>query len=126
MGVSAGNEEFQDAVRGHVQEGHTFKGFPIQLTHMNPRQAFSTCLRLCVCHSVCVCMCVCVSQCVCVCACVCDISQTISLLRSPVCTEIASCRGDQVRMAVRVKVYSYPEDIVAVWIMFAVTYRSVL
>ena len=106
MGVSAGNEEFQDAVRGAVQEGHTFKGFPIQLTHMNPRQAFSTCLRSCVC--------------------VCDISKAISLLRSPVCTEIASCRGDQVRMAVRVKVYSYPEDIVAVWIMFAVTYRSVL
>ena len=45
VGVSAGNEEFQDAVRGHVQDGHTFKGFPIQLVHRNPHRAFNTCLR---------------------------------------------------------------------------------
>ena len=45
VGVSAGNEEFQDAVRGYVQEGHTFKGFPIQLTHRSPHRAFNTCLR---------------------------------------------------------------------------------
>ena len=45
MGVSAGNEEFQDAVRGHVHEGHTFKGFPIQLTHTSAHRAFTTCLR---------------------------------------------------------------------------------
>ena len=45
MGVNAGNEEFQDAVRGHVHEGHTFKGFPIQLTHTSAHRAFTTCLR---------------------------------------------------------------------------------
>ena len=49
-----------------------------------------------------------------------------SLSRSPVCSEIASCRGDHVRLAVRVKVYCYPEDITAVWIMFAVMYRRIL
>ena len=44
-GGSEGTEEFQEAVRSHVEEGHTFKGFPIQLTHCNPRRAFLTCLR---------------------------------------------------------------------------------
>ncbi|KAE8598300.1 hypothetical protein XENTR_v10016791 [Xenopus tropicalis] len=47
-------------------------------------------------------------------------------LRSPFCDEIISCRGDQMRLAVRVRVYTYPEAACAVWIMFACKYRSVL
>ena len=50
----------------------------------------------------------------------------LNSFRSPVGSEIAGCRGDQVRLAVRVKVYCYPEDIVAVWIMMAATYCSIL
>ena len=46
--------------------------------------------------------------------------------RSPVCAEILGCKGDLVRLAVRVKVNFYPENICAAWIMFAVKYRSVL
>ncbi|CAL8247909.1 unnamed protein product [Lota lota] len=89
-GVSCGNEEFQDAVRRAVPDGHTFKGFPIHFLHRNARRAFATCLR------------------------------------SQVCEEIVSCRGDHVRLAVRVRVYAYPENACAVWIMFACKYRSVL
>ncbi|XP_037982904.1 centrosomal protein of 76 kDa [Motacilla alba alba] len=89
-GVSAGNEEFQDAVRRAVPDGHTFKGFPIHFVHRNARRAFATCLR------------------------------------SPFCEEIICCRGDQVRLAVRVRVFAYPESACAVWIMFACKYRSVL
>ncbi|KAJ3597940.1 hypothetical protein NHX12_001455 [Muraenolepis orangiensis] len=89
-GVSCGNEEFQDAVRRAVPDGHTFKGFPIHFLHRNARRAFATCLR------------------------------------SQFCEEIVSCRGDHVRLAVRVRVYAYPEDACAVWIMFACKYRSVL
>ncbi|XP_043543657.1 centrosomal protein of 76 kDa isoform X2 [Chiloscyllium plagiosum] len=89
-GVSAGNEEFQDAIKRAVPDGHTFKGFPIHFVHRNPRRAFATCLR------------------------------------SPFCEEIVCCRGDQVRLAVRVRVYPYPESACAVWIMFACKYRSVL
>lgn len=89
-GVSAGNEEFQDAVRRAVPDGHTFKGFPIHFVHRNARRAFATCLR------------------------------------SPFCEEIICCRGDQVRLAVRVRVFTYPESACAVWIMFACKYRSVL
>ncbi|KAF5896117.1 centrosomal protein of 76 kDa, partial [Clarias magur] len=64
-GMSCGNEEFQDAVRRAVPDGHTFKGFPIQFLHCNARRAFATCLR------------------------------------SPFCEEVVSCRGDNVRLAVR-------------------------
>ena len=46
--------------------------------------------------------------------------------RSPVCEEIICCRGDHVRLAVRVRVFTYPESACAVWIMFAVRYRSIL
>lgn len=44
-GTSCGNEEFQDAVRRAVPDGHTFKGFPIHFLHRNARRAFATCLR---------------------------------------------------------------------------------
>ncbi|XP_019346145.1 centrosomal protein of 76 kDa isoform X2 [Alligator mississippiensis] len=88
--ISAGNEEFQDAIRRAVPDGHTFKGFPIHFVYRNARRAFATCLR------------------------------------SPFCEEITCCRGDQVRLAVRVRVFAYPESACAVWIMFACKYRSVL
>lgn len=51
---------------------------------------------------------------------------TLFLLRSPFCDEIVGCRGDQLRLAVRVRVFTYPESACAVWIMFACKYRSVL
>uniref|UniRef100_A0ACB8FD57 Centrosomal protein of 76 kDa n=1 Tax=Sphaerodactylus townsendi TaxID=933632 RepID=A0ACB8FD57_9SAUR len=89
-GVSSGNEEFQDAIRRAVPDGHTFKGFPIHFVYRNARRAFATCLR------------------------------------SPFCEEIVCCRGDQVRLAVRVRVFAYPESACAVWIMFACKYRCVL
>ncbi|XP_029446815.1 centrosomal protein of 76 kDa isoform X2 [Rhinatrema bivittatum] len=89
-GISAGNEEFQDAIRRAVPDGHTFKGFPIHFLHRNARRAFATCLR------------------------------------SSFCEEIICCRGDQMRLAVRVRAFAYPESACAVWIMFACKYRSVL
>lgn len=49
-----------------------------------------------------------------------------SCLKSDVCHEILSCRGDRVEHAVRCSVYPYPENMLAVWVMFAVQYQSVL
>ncbi|XP_037533110.1 centrosomal protein of 76 kDa isoform X2 [Nematolebias whitei] len=89
-GVSCGNEEFQDAVRRAVPDGHTFKGFPIHFLHRNARRAFATCLR------------------------------------SAFCEEVVCCRGDHVRLAVRVRVFVYPENACAVWLMFACKYWSIL
>lgn len=48
------------------------------------------------------------------------------LHRSPFCKDIVSCRGDHVRLAVRVRVFTYPENACAVWLMFACKYCSVL
>lgn len=88
-GLTAGNEEFQQAIRRAVPDGHTFKGYPVQFVHRNARKAFSACLK------------------------------------SPVCEEIVNCRGDHVRLGVRVCVYTYPEQASAVWMMFACKYKSV-
>lgn len=46
--------------------------------------------------------------------------------RSPFCKDIVSCRGDHVRLAVRARVFTYPENTCAVWLMFACKYCSVL
>lgn len=46
-------------------------------------------------------------------------------LRDKVCTDIIECVGDVVRFGVRVKVVAYPEDVLSVWLMLAVKYRSV-
>ena len=43
--TSAGNEEFQQAIRWAVPHGHTFKGFPIQFIHRNVHKMFATCLK---------------------------------------------------------------------------------
>ncbi|XP_071091691.1 centrosomal protein of 76 kDa-like isoform X1 [Haliotis cracherodii] len=89
-GMTAGNEDFQDAVRHCVPDGHTFKGYPIQFTHRNARKVFATCLK------------------------------------ASRCEEIINCRGDQVRLGLRVRVFPYPEAACATWLMFACKYKSVL
>lgn len=153
--MSCGNEEFQDAVRRAVPDGHTFKGFPIHFLHRNARRAFATCLRYL--HKQ--------TDLPFKMSFLTDISSNGKLfrealfdisfsavvaaeithcsfnkgkqltstnlfssvsLRSPFCEEIVCCRGDHVRLAVRVRVFAYPESACAVWIMFACKYRSVL
>ena len=34
-GVTFANDEFQQAVKNHVPDGHTFKAFPVQFTHFD-------------------------------------------------------------------------------------------
>jgi centrosomal protein CEP76 len=89
-GVSIGNEEFDQAIKLAIPDGHSFKAFPIQFTHRNSRKAFAACLK------------------------------------SSICEEIITCRGDQVKLAVRCKIFTYPESTIAVWIMFACRYKIVV
>lgn len=89
-GVTCSNDDFQNAIRQAVPDGHTFKGYPIQFIHRNARKILATCMK------------------------------------SPVCEEILNCRGDHVRLALRVRVFPYPESACAVWIMFACKYKSVV
>ena len=83
-----GNPEFQQAVRGAVPKGHTFKGFPVLFNHRDPQRMFDSVFR-----------------------------------RTDVAVDILRARGDGVRFALRCRVYPYPEDTYAVWVMLAVKYE---
>ena len=89
-GMSIGNEEFDQAIKLAVPDGHSFKAFPIQFIHRNARKAFASCLK------------------------------------SSICEEIVRCRGDQVKLALRVKVFTYPESTIATWVMLACRYKIVV
>ena len=89
-GISVGNEEFDQAIKLAIPEGHSFKAFPIQFIHRNSRKAFNSCLK------------------------------------SPVCEEIIKCRGDNVKLALRVRVFAYPESTIASWLMLACRYKIVV
>lgn len=89
-GMSIGNEEFDQAVKLAIPDGHSFKAFPIQFIHRNARKVFASCLK------------------------------------SSVCEEIATCRGDQVKLALRVKVFTYPENTIATWVMLACRYKIIV
>jgi hypothetical protein len=39
--------------------------------------------------------------------------------------EVMLARGDQVKLAVRVKIVPYPENVCAVWVMVATRFRSI-
>ena len=88
--ASVGNEEFDQAIKLAIPDGHSFKAFPIQLVHRNARKAFA------------------------------------AMLKAPVCSDIVACKGDQVKMAIRVRIFTYPENTVATWIMLACRYKLIL
>ena len=46
-----------------------------------------------------------------------------SFRRAHIASEILSTRGDQVHFAPRVKIFPYPEEISAVWVMLAVKFK---
>ena len=85
-----GNEEFDQAVKLSIPDGHSFKAFPIQFLHRNARKVFAACMKACVAE------------------------------------EIVTCRGDQVKLALRVKVIAYPENAVATWVMLACRYKIIV
>ncbi|CAL8097152.1 unnamed protein product [Calicophoron daubneyi] len=47
-------------------------------------------------------------------------------LRSRLCRDILSCQGDHVRLGLRVRCYSYAEEAIVTWVMFACVYKAVL
>ena len=46
-----------------------------------------------------------------------------SFRRAQIATDILGTRGDQVHFALRVRIFTYPEDVCAVWVMLAVKFR---
>uniref|UniRef100_T1J4Y7 Centrosomal protein of 76 kDa n=1 Tax=Strigamia maritima TaxID=126957 RepID=T1J4Y7_STRMM len=47
-------------------------------------------------------------------------------LKSTLCHDILSCRGDVVRFAVRARVFVYPESVISAWLMIAVKYKIII
>lgn len=94
-----GNEEFQQSIKRAVPEGHTFKGFPIQFSHRSPSRMMLAFLRA---RYVLV------------------IKITPNLNRA--CVDILATRADQVRFALQIKIFAYPENVCAVWAMIACKY----
>ena len=88
-GQTFANDEFQSSIKNYVPEGHTFKAFPIQFTHMDTERMM---------HHI---------------------------FQNKIGKDIVMVKGsDQVRHALRVKIVSYPENVVAVWVILAVRFRS--
>ena len=84
-----------------------FKGFPVQFSHMNSKRIFSGSLSTPLCAEI-------------------VATRGTSLISALTRELLILCLGDQVEHAVRVRVFPYAESIQAVWVMFAVKYRSVL
>ena len=89
-GISIGNEEFDQAIKLNIPDGHSFKAFPIQFVHRNARKVFA------------------------------------SMLKTAVGEEIIMCRGDQVKIALRVRIFPYPESTIVTWVMIACRYKIVV
>ncbi|CAH8828523.1 unnamed protein product [Trichobilharzia szidati] len=49
-----------------------------------------------------------------------------SCLRSQLCRDILGCRGDHVRFALGLRVYSYAENATVTWVILACLYKSVI
>ncbi|VDN12640.1 unnamed protein product [Dibothriocephalus latus] len=55
----------------------------------------------------------------------CDASRAlISALKSPICQDILTCTGADLRLAVRAQVFAYAESAVVSWCIFACVYKS--
>lgn len=51
---------------------------------------------------------------------------SIALLKNWIGYEVLAAKGDMIKHALRVKVVAYPENICAVWVMIAVSYKAPL
>ena len=47
-------------------------------------------------------------------------------MRSDVCQEVVRSAGEKCVLAIKVKVYTYPEDVLAVWVMIAAQYMCIM
>jgi len=50
----------------------------------------------------------------------------IGLMKNRIGYEVLAAKGDMVKHALRVKIVAYPENICAVWVMIASSYKAAL
>lgn len=78
---------FHACVKGKIGDGRTFRGVPLNVTHVNERKIIA------------------------------------AWMASAGGKEVLDFVGDDMRFAVRVKCFAFPEGIVSTWVMLAVSYR---
>ena len=104
-GRSFGNAEFQQSIRRHIPVGYVFKAVPLQFNHRDPAAMMAALLGMG------------------------KPSQTETrnggdrTKKSVV--DLLGTTGDSIRFAVRARVFPYPEDVCATWVMIAVKYMDV-
>eukprot|EP00762_Andalucia_godoyi_P003172 ANDGO_00990.mRNA.1 Centrosomal protein of 76 kDa OS=Danio rerio GN=cep76 PE=2 SV=1 len=86
-GIPTSSSDFSAAVQHTVPDGYSFKGFPMQFSHIIPSKMFHI------------------------------------LVQSQVGNDVIRSRGTDVRFGVRTRVFVYPENVVATWLMVAVMYK---
>lgn len=79
---------FHSCVKGMLGEGRSFKGFPMNVTHVGEKKIMN------------------------------------GILASPVGKELAEFSAEDLRLALRVRIFLYPEGILSVWVMLALRYRT--
>eukprot|EP00465_Bigelowiella_longifila_P015866 CAMPEP_0185265268 /NCGR_PEP_ID=MMETSP1359-20130426/26981_1 /TAXON_ID=552665 /ORGANISM="Bigelowiella longifila, Strain CCMP242" /LENGTH=114 /DNA_ID=CAMNT_0027854451 /DNA_START=11 /DNA_END=355 /DNA_ORIENTATION=+ len=111
-GKSHGNAEFQQAIKRHIPVGHVFKAVPFLFNHRDAKKMAVSLFgsvreKSDKKHSKT------------------KTAPSSSRLAPPAAIDLIRSRGDSVRFAVRVRVFPYPEDVCATWILLAVKYRDV-
>eukprot|EP00466_Bigelowiella_natans_P000876 jgi/Bigna1/74552/fgenesh1_pg.29_\ len=111
-GRTHGNAEFQQAIKRHIPVGHVFKAVPFLFNHRDARKMAVSLFggvhnKSDKKHSKA------------------KTTPSSSKLSPPAAIDLIRSRGDSMRFAVRVRVFPYPEDVCATWVILAVKYRDV-
>jgi len=105
-GVTFGNMEFQQAIKRHIPVGHVFKAIPFHFNHRSSRRMLASFLGSSRKEGR-------------------DAQQIRNGGRGVTATDLLKSTGDSVRFAVRVRIFPFPEDTCATWVILAVKYREV-
>jgi transposase-like protein len=91
LGISIGNEDFQNSIKRFVQKGYSFRAYPTCFSHANVPSIASTIRQAAACKQV--------------------------------IYVHSSSASAATKLGVRVKIFTFPEGIMALWIMIAAVYE---
>lgn len=91
LGISIGNEDFQNSIKRFVQKGYSFRAYPTCFSHANVPSIASTIRQAAACKQV--------------------------------IYVHSSSASAATKLGVRVKIFTFPESIMSLWIMIAAVYE---
>lgn len=92
LGISIGNEDFQNSIKRFVHKGYSFRAYPTCFSHANVPSIASTIRQAAACKQV-------------------------------LYAHSAESAKSATKLGVRVKIFPYPEGIMALWVMIAAVYE---